>query len=675
MKKQSKAKSLVSTSNEALKIAENVTLNISSLGDMDAQKNGEQSPSLSGNSHSKAKHQVISSLFSFNPQIEVPDHLKFYEKKDYSPSNGISCANLFEDTPLDKRIVNHLRDKMNMKSPTSIQDKAIRCVLEEKSNSDIIIQAETGSGKTLAYLLPIVHAMLSDEFAGNAHREVGTVSLVICPTRELANQVNNVLNKLLSLNYSPRWIVHSCISGGEKKKSEKARLRKGINILVVTPGRLLDHLRSTKAFRLSNIEWVIMDEADRFVELGFQNTMKEIFKEIDSQVGRRKYKIILCSATVNDQVQELGGSKLKEPIFISATSADADQVSNSMKCMPNQIRQEYIIAPAKLRLVTLVAEIANVYGLFEPNWRKPKSVKKIIVYFSNCDSVDFIYELFSRCQKIEGHGKKASSVDEPISMDNGEESPKGTNIDERHLSQIFGPDGQNIKVFKLHGKIAHQERMKSYREFSSNQTENTNHCILFCTDVAARGLDMPSVTNILQYDPPTDLKDYVHRIGRTGRLGEGGTGVLWLLPSEIDYLDRLKSFGLDGFHEKKVDAVLRKLTNKNEIYKDAASRFQMIFEQWLVSNLEHQELAKKAFSSFIKSYSTHVLEEKKIFHVRKLHLGHLAKSFGLRHSPSEIKQTVMKKAKAVKRAESYTKMNLPMLDEFEAAPTKLRKVQ
>lgn len=107
------------------------------------------------------------------------------------------------------------------------------------------------------------------------------------------------------------------------------------------------------------------------------------------------------------------------------------------------------------------------------------------------------------------------------------------------MSTVFGVAADKVRVYKLHGNIAHHDRLATIRAFAKDDA----HAVLLCTDVAARGLDLPNITNVLQYEPPSDIKDYIHRLGRSARIGHSGEGLLWLLPSEVEYLARLKAVG------------------------------------------------------------------------------------------------------------------------------------
>lgn len=175
-------------------------------------------------------------------------------------------TNSFASCKLDPKLVTTLESNegdggLGLLRTTGIQNAVIPLLM--KRNQNIFVKSQTGSGKTLSYLIPIFHDLMTLD--PKLNRKDGTRALVIAPTRELCQQISDIIAKLSRCCV---WIVGGCISGGEKRKSEKARLRKGITILVGTPGRLLDHLKTTESFNLTNLRWIVLDEADRLLDMG-----------------------------------------------------------------------------------------------------------------------------------------------------------------------------------------------------------------------------------------------------------------------------------------------------------------------------------------------------------------------------------------------------------------------
>lgn len=556
------------------------------------------------------KQQVLSSIFTSNPTFHQPR----YSKKKSGlgiPSNApVADATTFTGLGIDPDLVDLLSNKFNIAAPTNVQRKALPLLLGPSrtvrdatipsKDVDVVVQAETGSGKTLTYLLPIVNRLVgastsADGYTPFGDRAIGTVAIILTPTRELAQQVASVLEKLVNLpprsNHGQKrthWIVPGLVIGGDKKSKEKARLRKGVNVLVSTPGRLLDHLENTKSFDIRNLRWLILDEADRLLDLGFEETLKKIMALIDQRTSKgaspqykatlqSKYwpsarQTVLCSATLRQDVKEMAGWSLVNPAFVSGSREDVsdkkaeDAMEDVKFSTPNQLRQTYSVVPAKLRLVSLIAMLRSS---FLDGHSKPIP-GKVIVFFSCCDSVDFHYEVLSKVKQDESEEDEESeyetaseSEDDAADEDNDADSENEAERMQKALKKILGEAAGgggsddkkkkkkkkvsnkpfetssllgNVPVFRLHGDLDQPTRSKSYTEFGKVASG-----VLLCTDVAARGLDLPNVDCIVQYDAPTDLKDYVHRVGRTARLGKAGKAALFLLPSEMEYLDILKA--------------------------------------------------------------------------------------------------------------------------------------
>ncbi|ORZ15986.1 P-loop containing nucleoside triphosphate hydrolase protein [Lobosporangium transversale] len=665
------------------------------------------------------KSQVQSSIFS--PDIGDMPKIKTIHRPVGKPSNAPLNTSTFTGIGLDKDLVKHMEAKLKVTQPTIIQQKAIPVLLGPtrkvgdnvpKTDTDVIIQAETGSGKTLTYLLPIINRLIESEASPmldlESKRSIGTLAIIMTPTRELAKQILQVLETLLSMPASSitgkkrsHWIVPGIVIGGDKKKSEKARLRKGVNILVGTPGRLLDHLQNTKSFNVQSLRWLVLDEADRLLELGFEESMTAILKILDARVKfaasitsandttgiwPKKRQTVLCSATLSEDVQRLAGTSLIEPIYISAQKdasnkkdipeaalATAEEKHTEKFSTPEQLKQNYVIVQAKLRLVTLTALLKSAFA----NKIKGPKLPKTVVFLSSCDSVDFHYELFAHAGKEtklelshdEYLGQRFEKDEEEQGDNDHERSPEfasganridsKANRDEIHKAKrdaeranakktraqlsLKGAVLPDVPLFRLHGNLAQGMRTDTYFEFCKAPSG-----VLFATDVAARGLDLPDVSHIIQYDPPSDLKDYVHRVGRTARLGRDGEAILFLLPSEVKYLELLTAQGLPN-QEVSVTSILMTLAPpKSNEYQQPATDIQNSFERYNLHSPESMAIARAAFWAFVKSYATHPSSEKHIFHIKNLHLGHIAKSFALREAPSDIPQPKKKKVAGVR---------------------------
>ncbi|KAJ9249249.1 hypothetical protein DTO027B5_8224 [Paecilomyces variotii] len=633
--------------------------------------------------------QVISSLFSFNPTPKTEDEKPATEDtaaEPTKPTNAplIDGLDTFTNLGLSPTLAAHLLTKLELKAPTAIQKSSMTHLLKEEC--DAFIQAQTGSGKTLAYLLPLVQRVmaLSDPKNDNGskpkngdaavHRDSGLFAIILAPTRELCKQISVVLEGLLRCAH---WIVAGTVIGGEKKKSEKARLRKGLNILVATPGRLADHLENTQVLDVSNVRWLVLDEGDRLMDLGFEQEIQGIVKKLDERQRPSripglpaKRTTILCSATLKMNVQRLGEISLKDAVHIQADPADEDDETRKSKedsefMVPAQLKQSYVVAAAKLRLVTLTA-------LMKRTFARKGSVMKAIIFVSCADSVEFHFEVFTRKEKEEikegndheadeekdkedEHSDSDDDDDEEEEEGEGKTDKKGNKKESKQKSDpkssphgtiapatAFSNPSNPVTIYKLHGSLPQHVRTSTLSAFSRNREPS----VMICTDVASRGLDLPNVDLVVEYDPAFSADDHLHRIGRTARLGRDGRAMIFLLPgNEENYVEVIKR----GYRDGGKASVSR--TDANEVLKrgfggnsniaskdweEKATEWQLEVERWALENTKYLEMARRAYQSHIRAYATHVASERHMFNIKELHLGHLAKSFALRDRPGKI---------------------------------------
>eukprot|EP00794_Sanderia_malayensis_P007087 gene7087-7887_t len=552
--------------------------------------------------------EFVSSLFTKNP--EIPQVCK--TRVDVHKTTELFTKDDVESTDVSEKLIKTLQDRLNFKQFTTVQKRTIPVIL---ANKDVLVKSPTGSGKTLAYALPIVQKL--QEMAPKINRNDGPYAVVLLPTRELALQSYNTFETLCRTFV---WIVPGLIIGGEKRKAEKSRIRKGINIIIATPGRLLDHLKTTQSLTLKNVSFVVFDEADRLLDLGFEQTIVNILSIFDEQ-RKEEHQTILLSATLNSKVSNLASISLNDHLFIDLAKeageddqVDTESVKTSDKYVtPESLRQYFVIVPAKLRLATLLAFILE------------HSVKvsngKLIAFFSSKSSVELHYSLLQ------------------TDLLNKEDNP-------------------DCDIYRLHGDMEHQTRCEVFTQF-----KKCKQGILLCTDVAARGLDLSQVNWIVQYCCPSQIDDYVHRVGRTARIGATGQAIIFLLPSEVQYIEKLREMNIQ-IEEKKLFDILTYLLpagvkkRNQSLIQDAATELQNKLEQRIIDSDELKTRAEKAFKSFIQAYATYPSDLKDIFHVKKLHLGHVAKSFALRSAPQQMDKLSEKNAKALSKKELKKKIEL-----------------
>ncbi|KAK3678092.1 ATP-dependent RNA helicase dbp7 [Recurvomyces mirabilis] len=627
-----------------------------------AQRPAKRSRTDTG-SRGKAPQQngYVSSLFTYNPRdaLEKPaedEDVPVEDDAPVEPSNAPLSDELatFTNLGLSSTIASHLLNKLNIKAPTAIQRQALQHLCA--TSTDAFIQAETGSGKTLAYLLPIVHhiSQISKQMKAAGQdftRSSGLFGLILAPTRELSKQISTVLEGLLSCCH---WIVGGIVTGGENKKSEKARLRKGMNILVATPGRLADHINSTEVLDVSKVRWLVLDEGDQLMKLGFEQDLQRIVGLLNLR-GRAPASVpglperrttVLCSATIKTSVEQLRSIALKDAVSIVVDSPEAtvegEQTETQAFSAPAQLKQSYAIVPPKQRLVTLTAVLRQAF-------KRKGSVMKCIVFIDAADSVDFHFELLirERGEKVDTDELKVPRLSKTGKI------TQGTTISETRTNGVAsflqGTASGDVHIFRLHGSLQQHTRTSTLKAFATCE----DPAILVCTDVMSRGLDLPNVDLVVEYDPPASKDDHLHRIGRTARAGKDGRAMIFLLPGcEEEYVSILKEGKPRNLTKHDADELLKKGfapangVVKEKSWEEAATDWQMDIERWALEHPKHLEQARRAYQSHIRAYATHVVAERHMFDLKQMHLGHLAKAFALRDKPSSIRVPGQRPGKA-----------------------------
>ena len=382
---------------------------------------------------------------------------------DLPTDNAPSLPNIsdapqnFSELKLSEKTMKAI-EGMNFERMTEIQQRGIPPLL---AGRDVLGAAKTGSGKTLAFLIPAVEMLSALRFKPRN----GTGVIVVSPTRELALQIFGVARELMEHHSQTYGIV----IGGANRRAEAEKLSKGVNLLIATPGRLLDHLQNTEGFVFKNVKALVIDEADRILEVGFEDEMRQIVKILPKD----ERQTMLFSATQTTKVEDLARISLRPgPLYINVDHRKEYSTVEGLE-------QGYVVCDSDKRFLLL-------FSFLKRNLKK-----KIIVFFSSCNCVKY-------------HAELLNYIDLP--------------------------------VLDLHGKQKQQKRTNTFFEFC-NATQGT----LICTDVAARGLDIPAVDWIVQFDPPDDPRDYIHRVGRTARGANGkGRSLMFLQPSEVGFLKQLK---------------------------------------------------------------------------------------------------------------------------------------
>ncbi|PBP20128.1 ATP-dependent RNA helicase has1 [Diplocarpon rosae] len=449
------------------------------------------------------------------------------------PSTSIE-AKKFSELNLSEKTMKAI-EEMKFETMTEIQQRGIPPLL---AGRDVLGAAKTGSGKTLAFLIPAIEMLNALRFKPRN----GTGVIVVSPTRELALQIFGVARELMSHHSQTYGIV----IGGANRRAEAEKLAKGVNLIVATPGRLLDHLQNTQGFVFKNLKALVIDEADRILEIGFEDEMRQIVKILPKD----DRQTMLFSATQTTKVEDLARISLRAgPLYINVDNQKEHSTVEGLE-------QGYVVCDEDKRFLLL-------FSFLKRNLKK-----KVIVFLSSCACVKYYAEL---------------------------------------LNYI------DLPVLDLHGKQKQQKRTNTFFEFI-----NAKQGTLICTDVAARGLDIPAVDWIVQFDPPDDPRDYIHRVGRTARGSNGkGRSLMFLQPSEVGFLAHLKKARVPVVE---FDFPAKKIVN-----------VQSQLEKLISQNYYLNKSAKDGYRSYLQAYSSHSLRT--IFDVHKLDLVKVAKSFGFSAPP------------------------------------------
>eukprot|EP00816_Leptocylindrus_hargravesii_P006936 CAMPEP_0196818016 /NCGR_PEP_ID=MMETSP1362-20130617/63660_1 /TAXON_ID=163516 /ORGANISM="Leptocylindrus danicus, Strain CCMP1856" /LENGTH=576 /DNA_ID=CAMNT_0042195925 /DNA_START=16 /DNA_END=1746 /DNA_ORIENTATION=+ len=419
---------------------------------------------------------------------------------------------------------------------TQIQAQSIPPLLAGK---DIVGAAKTGSGKTLAFLIPVIELLYKAKFTTRR----GTGAIVISPTRELSLQIYGVLRDLITSGGHNQ--THGLIIGGANRKTEADKLGKGVNILIATPGRLLDHLQNTSRFVYHNMLCLVIDEADRILEQGFEEDMRAILRLLPKQ-----RQTMLFSATQTKKVEDLAR------LSIQSSAVYVEVASETKLATAAGLEQGFVTCPSDKRFLLLFTFL------------KKNRKKKIMVFFSSCNSVKFHSEL---------------------------------------LNYI------DIPVMDIHGRQKQQKRTTTFFQFMKDKTGT-----LLCTDVAARGLDIPEVDWIIQFDPPDDPKEYIHRVGRTARGATGsGRALLFLTPEETGFLKYLQAAKVS--------------LNEYEFPVSKVANVQSQLQNLIEKNYYLNRSARDAYRSYLLAYASH--SHKDIFNVHQMDLQGAATAFGFTTPP------------------------------------------
>jgi ATP-dependent RNA helicase RhlE len=333
--------------------------------------------------------------------------------------------------------------------PTPIQARAIPILLE---GSDILGVAQTGTGKTAAFALPILHKLSQTHLSGGARNPR---ALVLAPTRELAIQINDEFRAYGQYQHLRQTVIY----GGVSQRPQVGALMKGVDIIIATPGRLLD-LMGQRRVRLDAVEFLVLDEADRMLDMGFINDVRKIIAVVP-----KKRQSLLFSATMPNEVARLSSDFLVDPVRVEVTP-QATPIEKLEQCIYH---------------VETAGKAALLASLLDD-----PALSRVIVFARTKHRANRVAE------KLEKSGIDAEAI---------------------------------------HGNKSQGARQRALKRFRAGEAR-----VLVATDIAARGIDVDSVTHVINYELPNEPESYVHRIGRTARAGAGGAAFSFCDRTERGYL-------------------------------------------------------------------------------------------------------------------------------------------
>lgn len=466
---------------------------------------------------------------------------------------------LFKEFPLSKKTLRGLAEtKFNQTTP--IQKSSLPHAL---AGRDILGASKTGSGKTLCFIIPVLEHLYRNKWTNLD----GLGALIILPIRELAIQVFEVI-KLVGKYHD--FSVGLAIGGNDMDR-EKEQIY-NMNIIIGTPGRLSQHLSETAYLNTDNLKVLVIDEADRILDQGFEDSLNEILSYLPADK-----LTLLFSATLTKTLKRLARIAMKTPEYINLNNTDSvlnaeestqDKINIAINPEGTKNPENVSITPKNLNQYYTRAESHEKLEILFSFLQSHKT-SKCLVFLSSCKQVRYYYEMFKRLK----------------------------------LGMTF---------LDLHGKQKQSKRTNIFYTFL-----NKKNSVLFATDVAARGVDFPAVDWVLQLDCPDEMSTYIHRVGRTARYKSKGNSILFLSAKEEQFVEYLHKGNIEI---KKIKINQKKLVN-----------LQPVIRSVLSENSELLHLAQRAISSYVKS--VYLQTDKKVFDISSIDIQKLALSFGLMNLP------------------------------------------
>jgi len=378
---------------------------------------------------------------------------------------------------------------MGFREPYPIQEKCIPAILDGR---DVMGCAETGSGKTAAFALPILQKLSEDPY--------GIFAVILTPTRELAIQINEQFNALGAAT----GVRTALVIGGESIMSQGAEISRRPHVIIATPGRLRHHIQSADPPHLSKTKFLVLDEADRLLTVGFESELQAIISAMSPQ-----RQTLLFSATLNSTLLELEQLAMKDTLRFDLTREAV---------IPTTLVQQYLFMPVQVKLCYLVAVLRGILGeAEEQDDEKSSSARK------------------------RGKKRHADHLEKLTSQEAANTATKSsviifTNSCKRCQSTAETLRELQVDCVEMHSMLSQNRRLASLGKFKSQLSR-----ILIATDLAGRGLDIPHVDHVINLDMPTVASDYVHRVGRTARAGRSGRSLSFITQYDVELVHNIEA--------------------------------------------------------------------------------------------------------------------------------------
>lgn len=496
---------------------------------------------------------------------------QFNHPEQNQAQHNIFTSQTFDDQDILPNLKRRLGDCHYTKL-TKIQQKVFSLVKEFKS---CIIKAETGSGKTLSYLVPIIDDLLRKP--EKIQRKEGAYVLIICPTRELAIQVEKVAK---SMTHWFPWIVTGLLVGGEDVHHEKARLRKGLNIVISTPGRTLYHLQKTQSFGMGSLEYLIFEECDRTLDLGFKDEVNEVLEILHDKKSLFKLCKLLVTASFNEKMEKLcfDGLLIEKEEQELVGSQKINSLEEMMETfeIPASLKQNFVVISERQKFTVLFAQLSNMQD------------KKGIIFVATADQANYLDKLLN-CLQFSFHNA----------------------ANKLHTKRILG---DTKKVYKQHSYITQVERTKTFQDF------NEDPCAWqISTDIGCRGLDFKGTELIIVFDVPQDMSDYINRIGRTARISEVGSSLLFLNYSEERFTEKImESFNIFKYNPSQIFKDFFENVRAESQWENSHQYIDSLIQKFVRSHSDNYYLARRAYNSFCRAYAR--LRDKECFNLKDQNL-------------------------------------------------------